>query len=112
MKKYIAPLSNDLRELVRAYQQVDGYKALLGYAGYAGDPALDMMEPYVGQLSGELLESFEYLRRYHLYDMDPGDTKTYVGYSADLPHYGTAFIFDSPSGGIIDFQTAIHEFGH
>ena len=114
VKEYIAPLSGDMKEILGAYRKVDEYKALLDgeYVDFAGDTAFDMMEPYVGRLSGELLESFEYLRRYHLYDMGPGEAKANMGYTITLPRYGAAFIFSSPAGQIYDFHTAIHEFGH
>ena len=114
VKEYIAPLSNDLLKLRNAYRKVDEYKALLDgeYVEYAGDFTLDTIEPYLGRLSDELLESFQYLRRYHLYDMDPSETKAAMGYTIELPHYGAAFIFSFPYGEIYDFHTAIHEFGH
>lgn len=49
VKEYIAPLSNDLAELTKAYWEVDEYDALLGgaYIEYAGDAPLDMIAPYV-----------------------------------------------------------------
>ena len=114
VKEYIAPLVKDLQELREAYYQVDEYDALLSgeYAEFAGDLSWDLMEPYMGRLSSELLESFEYLRRHHLYDTTPSDTKADAGYTIDLYRYGTAFIFNSPYGDIYDFQTAVHEFGH
>ena len=114
VKEYIVFLSGELQELRDAYRQVDEYKALLDgeYIAYAGDTSMDMIEPYLGRLSSELLESFEYLRRYHLYDLDPGDAKADGGFTAQLYRDSAAFIFGSPSGKIRDFQTVIHEFGH
>ena len=79
---------------------------------YTGDIALDMIEPYIGQLSSELAEAFAYMRDHGLYDSGFSDTKGDAGFTTLLDSYGAPFYFNSPSGDLYDFSTAIHEFGH
>ena len=80
--------------------------------GYETGEALDLMEPCVAALSDELLEAFHYLRDHGLIDADTDPDKTPGGFTADLPAYGTAFVFSNPHGTLYDLTTAIHEFGH
>ena len=79
---------------------------------YTGDIALDMIEPYIGQLSSELTEAFTYMREHGLYDSGFSDTKGDAGFTTLLDSYGAPFYFNSPSGDLYDFSTAVHEFGH
>lgn len=79
---------------------------------YSGDIALDMIEPYIGQLSSEMAEAFAYMRSHGLYDADFSDTKAEAGFTTMLDAYGAPFYFNSPYGDLYDFSTAIHEFGH
>lgn len=84
------------------------------YGEYAGDGALDIMEPYIGRMSGELLESFTYMREHGLFDSDYSETKSGAGFTTMLYSYGAPFFFNSATdyGDPFDFTTAVHEFGH
>ena len=79
---------------------------------YAGDVALNLMEPYVALLSDEMYESFRYMRDHGLYDSGWNDLKTDQGYTTELLSYAAPFFFNAPYGGPEDLSTAIHEFGH
>lgn len=82
-------------------------------ADYTGDVAFDMMAPYVGQISSELLEAFTYMRDHNLYDYGYGEgTKDGSGFTTILYSYNAPFTFNTPSGTLYDFSTAVHEFGH
>jgi len=79
---------------------------------YTGDTALDMIQPYIGRMSSEMAEAFKYMRDYHLYDSEFGDYKDGSGYTTNIPVYNAPFFFNSPTGSLYDFTTAVHEFGH
>lgn len=105
VKQYIAPLNTALHAL--PYLKND-----VCYDDYSGDIALDLMEPYIGQMSSELLESFNYMRQHHLYDTAESETKTDTGFTTVLPLYGAPFLFNAPAHDLFDFITTVHEFGH
>lgn len=105
VKAYIAPLNTALHAL--PYLKND-----VCYDDYSGDIALDLMAPYVGQMSGELLESFNYMRRHHLYDTVESKEKADTGFTTVLSVYGAPFFFNAPAHDLFDFITTIHEFGH
>ncbi|MDE6926950.1 MAG: hypothetical protein K2P59_17180, partial [Acetatifactor sp.] len=77
-----------------------------------GEEILDAIQPYMGRIDPELGETFDFMRRYHLYDIEYSDSKLYMGYTVGLPTYGTAFIFNQPYGDFQDYIDTIHEFGH
>lgn len=107
-KRYWVPLEMRLAD---AFSQRD-LRALDVRTRTGGDGILDAVQPYLDRIDPELAETFAFMRRYHLYDIAPSDSKLPVGYTVGLPAYGTAFIFDSPYGDYQDYNTVIHEFGH
>ncbi|MDE7218513.1 MAG: S-layer homology domain-containing protein [Oscillospiraceae bacterium] len=107
VKENIVPLYDALYEL---YYYESGNPVYV--QDYTGDIALDMIEPYIGQLSSEMAEAFTYMRSHGLYDSGPGDTKADAGFTTMLDAYGAPFYFNAPTGDLYDFSTAIHEFGH
>lgn len=95
------------------YSGVD-YEALYELEPSDADEILDLMEPYVGQMSGELGEAFSYMRRHGLYDMErakEGENRS-GGFTTDLPYYGDGFIFLTLEGDYDDYLGVFHEFGH
>ncbi|MDO4302394.1 MAG: DUF6044 family protein [Bacillota bacterium] len=70
------------------------------------------VSPYLDQIDPELKETFDYMEKYQLYDMDPSYGKADTGFTIWLDYFGDAFIYDSPYGSYYDYTTAIHEFGH
>lgn len=107
VKEYIVPLYNALYPLY--YYESDD-PAFSG--DYAGDIALDMIEPYISRLSSELAEAFSYMRDHGLHDSGYSDTKSDGGFTTNLDSYGAPFYFNAPYGDVFDLTTAIHEFGH
>ena len=106
-KKHVYPLYSALNTLFN-----NALDEEIFYADYSSDIALDMMEPYIGQMSSELKESFDYMCGHGLYDSGFGDYKNTVGYTTMINGYGAPFYFNSPYGNLYDFTTAVHEFGH
>ena len=107
VKEHVVPLYDALYEL---FSYAAGDPVLL--QDYSGDIALDMIEPYIGQLSSEMAEAFAYMRGHGLYDAGFSDVKADAGFTTMLNSYGAPFYFNAPMGGFFDFSTAIHEFGH
>ncbi len=108
VKEHIVPLEEqvvngiDSRDLRRMYRDTKS----------SGEEILDAIQPYMGRLDPSIGETFEFMRRFHLYDIEYSDSKLYVGYTVGLPEYGTAFIFNQPYGDYQDYIDTIHEFGH
>lgn len=111
VKSYIVPLYEDLYTL---YRSEPAYGT--AYTDYSGSAALDLIEPYLGQLSSEMAEAFTYMREQGLYDTDRSRTKGNMVFTTILPSYGAPFYFgnpgSTPGSGIYDFCTTVHEFGH
>lgn len=107
-KRYWVPLEARLMDAVSERD----LRALDVRTRAYGDGILDAVQPYMGRIDPELAETFSFMRRYHLYDIAPSESKLPVGYTIGLPAYGTAFIFDAPYGDYQDYSTVIHEFGH
>ncbi len=77
-----------------------------------GEKILDQLEPGIKGVSPELSKSWDYMRKYHTYDIEDSDSKAEVGFTMSLPDYGCAYIFMKPYGGVYDYTTMVHEFGH
>lgn len=108
IKEIIVPLILDCW-----YADVD-YEALYDLKAEEAGEILDLMEPYVGRMSGELGEAFAYMRRHGLYDIAPakdGENRS-GGFTTDLPYYGDSFVFLTLEGDYQDYLSVFHEFGH
>ena len=105
VKTYIAPLNTALHAIPR--QKSDVF-----YSDYSGEIALDLIAPYIGQMSSELLEAFTYMREHHLYDTAESADKTDTGFTTMLYYYGAPFLFNAPAHELFDFTSTVHEFGH
>ena len=77
-----------------------------------GEEIVDTLAERIGNVHPELSEAFEYLREHKLYCIDSDEDMVDVGFTSDLPEYGSAFIFDKTDGTIHDLETVVHEFGH
>ncbi len=107
VKKYIMPVYQSLNS--RFYREMDSHILMTDYSGEA---AFDTMEPYIAEMSEEMLEAFHYMREHHLYDTDVSDTKYGTAFTTMLSSYGAPFLFNNASGDVGDLSTAVHEFGH
>lgn len=84
----------------------------LYYGDYTGDDTIELVEGYIGQMSSEMAEAYDYMRRHGLYDIKAASYKDGSGYTTILTSYGAPFFFNTPSGFFGDFTTMVHEFGH
>lgn len=108
VKEYIVPLEDRI---------LDGFssrelRGLMKQTSCSGEEILDAIQPYMRKIDPELGETFAFMRRHRLYDIEYSDNKLLMGYTVALPQYGTAFIFNQPYGDYQDFIDTIHEFGH
>ncbi len=108
IKKSVVPALYDVQEI---YYSTD-FSPLYDLPQTTAKERFEKVSPYLEQIDSELMECFEYMEKYELYDMDPGEGKADIGFTVTLPYYNDVFIFDSPYGHYYDYTTAIHEFGH
>ena len=108
IKKSVVPALYDAQEI---YYSTD-FSALYDLPETTAEERLKKVSLYLEQIDPELMECYDYMKQYELYDMDPGEGKADTGFTVTLPYYNDVFIFDSPYGNYYDYTTAIHEFGH
>lgn len=108
VKENIVPLEDTVMNSIDSRD----LRGLHREARSGGEEILDAIQPYMSRIDPELGETFDFMRQYHLYDIEYSDSKLYMGYTVALPEYGTAFIFNQPYGDFQDYIDTIHEFGH
>ena len=79
---------------------------------YTGDVAIQMIRPYLDQMSSELGEAMDYMVDHDMYDLDSSPVKQEVGYTITLYSYGAPYMSNCPTNSLYDFSTLVHEFGH
>lgn len=107
VKNYIVPLYVKCTEDFYGSEVIDIF-----FFDDPGDEILRNIAPYIGEINPQLKTSFNYLRRFHMYDINDAPTKMDVGYTTGLPAYGSPFIFNTPYREAADYSVTIHEFGH
>ncbi|MGL5256271.1 MAG: hypothetical protein ACRC76_04455 [Proteocatella sp.] len=80
--------------------------------GNSGEYVLNKIEPHINAFLPELKDSFAYMKKYGLYDIDADDKKMDGGYTCYLNSYKVPFIYNYPYNTYRDFKDMIHEFGH
>lgn len=108
IKRNVAPVFTDAQNI---YYSRD-FSALYDLPETTAQERLAKVRLYLEEVDADMLESFDYMEKYRLYDMDPGEGKADTGFTVKLPYYNDVFIFDSPYNYYYDYATAIHEFGH
>ena len=78
----------------------------------SGDEIVETLAPYMERVSSALMEAYNYLQKHHLYHIGNTSKMAEAGFTADLPSYGSAFIYSKTAGNIRDYETIVHEFGH
>ena len=106
-----------IRELKPLYEELRTMQYLSEYntdlaEPLSGDEIVETIGGRIGNVHPELTEAFDYMREHDLYCIDDADEMLEVGFTSDLPEYGSAFIFDKTNGTIHDLETTVHEFGH
>ncbi len=103
----IKPLYEELRMM----QYMNEYNTDLE-TPLTGDEIVETIGEHMGSVHPELMEAFDYMCEHGLYCIDNTDDMLDVGFTSDMPEYGSAFIFEKTDGTIHDLETTVHEFGH
>ena len=112
VKTEIAPLLQDMY-LPMVYNSTLDLALLEPYtSNLTQEEMLDLVEPYMNEISSEYAALFRYMRQGNLADIGPSDTKLSVGFTTALPAYSSAVMFNCPDGTYYDIETLTHEFGH
>lgn len=72
----------------------------------------DKLETIFSKISPEIKESFQFMRNYHLIDMEPRDNKESGAFTMYINGYDAPFICGTWDGTMNGVTTTIHEFGH
>ncbi len=106
VKTHIVPLMLKLETVVSD----------LNEASITHEDIIPTVGKYIGNISPELKDSFDYMVNSGLVDMDYSSTKITPGnaYTIDIPKYKVPFVFISPVEGNTAWtlDTLVHEFGH
>ncbi len=70
------------------------------------------VEDMATAMDGTVLEAFELMSEYHLYDITLSDNKFQASFETYLYSYEEPYIFINPNGNDRDYLTFAHEFGH
>ncbi len=76
------------------------------------DAIFSTMETVLPQISDELVTAYQYMKDYHLYDIEFDDDKVNAGFTTVLYGYNEPFIFNAPYNAFFDYSDTYHEFGH
>ncbi len=110
-KKYMVDARNMVYQNIQRILTVETQDVFSRYL-MTDEKLVELVEPYIKKVDPHLGDSFDYLKKYHTYEMDYSEKKTNVGYTTSLYKYGCPFIFNAPDGSYYDIETFIHEFGH
>lgn len=108
VKEYISPLWLESIDLLHTYN----LNGLFYMDNLTPDDVINAVDFHVGQIDPELSIAFDYLKEYHLYDIDYGMNKGDIGFTTTFPLYNEPVIFNNPDAWFYDIETMIHEFGH
>ena len=121
IREIITPAVAEIRERQRRRLGVDRLRfydeALLFPEGNA-DPIGDMetlvakAQKMYREMSPETGEFFDFMVRYHLFDLETRPGKSMGGYMTSFPLYDAPFIFSNFNGTSADVEVLTHEAGH
>lgn len=107
VKEYIVPLY-----MQSIFEHYDSYIASFETKGYSLQPSLDTIKAGLEQTVPELLEAWDYMFEYELYNFDVSDVKRPGSYSTIINDYNAPFMYTHWDGTGTVIGTIIHEFGH
>ncbi|MDC7301721.1 hypothetical protein NXH58_08000 [Agathobacter ruminis] len=76
------------------------------------DDKLETIRKYLAKVDPVLESNFDYMKKFHLYNVEYDKKKSDGGFTTFIPVYNEPFLYSQPSDSFYDFMTLIHEFGH
>ncbi len=67
---------------------------------------------YFASISNEMLDAYDYMKKYGLHDFKASPVKQQLNYTTFLYSFNEPYISLYPTGAYTDISTFIHEFGH
>ncbi|MDL2252480.1 M3 family metallopeptidase [Ruminococcaceae bacterium OttesenSCG-928-I18] len=88
-------------------------RAYTGTVSASEEEVLKMMPGALRRISPQMVEAFEFMQQYELYDFGARTEKqSGIGFTADLYSYDTAYIYGFWTNDLRSVTTLFHEFGH
>ena len=72
----------------------------------------DILRDGVRSMGDDVLDTYEFMVQYRLYDITYDPLKAKMSFQTYLPSYQVPFLFMDAEGGLGDITTFSHEFGH
>ena len=72
----------------------------------------DILRDGVRSMGADVLDTYEFMVQYRLYDITYDPLKAKMSFQTYLPSYQVPFLFMDAEGGLGDITTFSHEFGH
>lgn len=108
VKKYVVPLYKE----IASFDKESGYtKEINNQKAPKSNKIIKEVSPEIENIDKSLKESFEYLKKYHTFDIDYSSKKSDISYTENLYAYNSAYIFNSPEGNMNDIKNFIRRFG-
>ena len=104
IKTYIVPLFKQLFESGELYAYEDGPLDTGRLEG--------VLEAGVRSIGGEAEETFDFMKKYGMYDIAYSINKSNMSFQTYLDDYESPFLFMDAGGTLSDVTTFSHEFGH
>lgn len=110
-EEYLEDIKECLGPVYRQLMDAQPYEQLfLDYLSQ--DSLMDIMAGVAGNMGEDILESFRFMDRHRLYDVEQRPYKASMSFQTYLSNYEAPFLFLSPYGDQSDLLSFAHEFGH
>lgn len=108
VKKYVVPLYKE----IASFDKKSGYtKEINNQKAPKSNKIIKEVSSEIENIDKSLKESFEYLKKYHTFDIDYSSKKSDISYAENLYAYNSAYIFNYPEGNMNDIKNFIRRFG-
>lgn len=109
VKQKIVPLFSKIYSTrnQKSFDDLDTY-----FAKVTDRKLLDMLGSYLDTFDDSFVETFNYMKKYHLYDIEARESKAVGGFTTYINGYSSPFLFNNPDEDFYDLMSLEHEFGH
>lgn len=109
VKEKIVPLFDELYSDI----DMDNLDALDRHFSKLSDKKqLNILGKYLERFDDTLVDAYNFMIKYDLYDIGESDTKVDGGYTVYIDGYSSPFIYNNPEEDFYDMMSLEHEFGH